>query len=144
MDETYTGRKLHRMAGGRLCGVEVTVRAEPSSRPTEVTVSAEADAALRRAFGADHEPHRYTVRWAVLAQIGMANGAGEMPHVGAACFRAEVVRVAVLGMPDRETALALLAAAGMNAIRDYLIAFEEDAGANPTCRPGGASGSSPG
>jgi hypothetical protein len=76
-------------------------------------------------FGADFEHHRHNVRAAVAVQIDTANVAGEMPHVGATSFRAEVLRVQVSGDAGREVSGFLLSVAGMDAIGDYLDEWED-------------------
>jgi hypothetical protein len=49
-----------------------------------------------------------------------------MPHAGAASFRAEVVEVQVSGNAGRETSAFLLSVAAMDAIADYLLAWEDE------------------
>jgi hypothetical protein len=90
-----------------------------------VILSEEALEALRSTFGLDFEYQRHNVWAAVAAQIDTANVAGEMPHVGATSFHAEVVRVRASGNVAREVSGALLSMAGMHAIGEYLEAWEE-------------------
>lgn len=125
MEATYTGRKaIRRDSQDHLA--EVTVRASPGEAPSRVTFSAEALEDLRSAFGADFEHHRHNVWAAVAAQIDTANVAGEMPHVGDTSFHAEVLRVRVSGNAGREVCGFLLSVAGMDAIGEYLCAWEDD------------------
>jgi hypothetical protein len=81
---------------------------------------------LRSAFGEDFEYHRHNVNAAVAVQIDTANVAAEMPHVGATSFHAEVLRVRVSGNAGREVCGFLLSVAGMDAIGEYLCAWEDD------------------
>ena len=123
MHSTYTGRQDIRQDGQEYFA-EVTVRAWPSQSPTAVTLSAEALGALRSAFGPDFEYQRHSIWSAVMVQITTANVKGMMPHVGATCFHAEVVGVRVSGNAGREVSNFLVGAAGMNAILEYLVAWE--------------------
>jgi hypothetical protein len=102
---------------------EVTVRAQPG--PSEVVLSPAVLGHLREVFGGDYEHARHCVWAAVAAQIGTANVAGEMPHVGATSFHAEVVEVKVSGNAGREIGGVLLTMAGMVAIGDYLEDWED-------------------
>src|SRR5262245_3783916 len=101
MESTYTGRKTIRR-DGRVHFAEITVRASSGPAPSQVTLSPAALEDLKAAFGEDFEYHRHNVWAAVATQIGVANVAGEMPHVGAASFHAEVVCVRVSGNAGRE------------------------------------------
>jgi hypothetical protein len=121
----FTGRKEHRHEG-RIHFAEVTVRAEPCLGASRVELSTEVLSTLREAFGADFEHQRHCVSSAVSAQIATANVAGEMPRVGATSFRADVVAVRVSGNAGREVSGFLLSIAGMNAIADYLEAWENE------------------
>lgn len=123
MDETYTARRELRQ-NGEDHFAEITVRAIPGQAPSQVTLSTVAIQDLRSAFGEDFEYHRHNVWAAVAAQINTANVAGEMPHVGATSFHAEVVRVQVSGNAGRQVSGALLSMAGMDAIGNYLEAWE--------------------
>lgn len=125
MEATYTGRKAIRR-DGRDHFAEVTVQASPGEAPSQVTLSAEALEDLRSAFAADFEYHRHNVWAAVAVQIEIANVAGEMPHVGATSFHAEVLSVRVSGNAGREVCGFLLSVAGMDAIGEYLCAWEDD------------------
>jgi hypothetical protein len=84
---------------------------------------------LRQTFGADAlEFEKRSLESCVLAQIGMANVAGEMPIVGSASFRAEVMQIRVSGSPGPGRELSFcLGAAAMDAIAAYLRAYEEEA-----------------
>jgi hypothetical protein len=63
--------------------------------------------------------------WAAAAvQIDTANVAGEIPHVGATSFHAEVIGVRVSGNAGREISGFLLSRASMDAIGDYLEDWE--------------------
>jgi hypothetical protein len=124
MKATYTARKTI-LRDGQGHFAEVTVRASPGPTPSLVTLSAESLEALRSTFGPDFEYQRHNVWAAVAAQIDTANVAGEMPHVGATSFRAEVVRIQVSGNAGREMSGALLSMAGMHAIGEYLEAWED-------------------
>ncbi|WP_165251056.1 hypothetical protein [Paludisphaera soli] len=131
MESTYTSRKAIRR-DGREHFAEVTVRASPCEPPSQVTLLASAHEDLRSAFGEDFEYHRHNVYAAVKVQIEIANVAGEMPHVGASSFRAEVLCVRVSGDEGRELCGFLLTVAGMDAIAEYLYAWEheQEAGAD--------------
>lgn len=123
MESTYTGRKEIRRDGLDHF-VEITVRSSPGPAPSQVTLSPEALEDLRSAFGEDFEYHRHNVWAAVAAQIDTANVAGQMPHVGAMSFHAEVVHVRVSGNAGREVSGFLISVAGMDAIGKYLVAWE--------------------
>ncbi len=124
MESTYTGLSLRRRVGkGHFA--EITVRASPGEAPSQVTLSPRALEDLRSAFGEDFEYHRHNVWAAVPAQIETANIAGEMPHVGATSFHVEVVRVRISGNAGRHMSGALLSMAGMDAIGEYLAAWEQ-------------------
>jgi hypothetical protein len=123
MNPTYTGRsEVEKDGKGHFA--EITVRARPSDLPTEVTISEEVLAALKSLFGPDFEYQRHNVQAAVTAQIRTANVKGMMPHVGAASFHAEVIGLRVSGNEGRELYGFLLSVAGMNAILEYLLAWE--------------------
>jgi hypothetical protein len=124
MESTYTGRKTIRRDGLEHFA-EVTVRASPGQAPSQVTLSTGALEDLMSAFGPDFEYQRHNVWAAVAVQIDTANVAGEMPHVGATSFQAEVVRVRVSGNADRKVSGFLLSVAGMDAIGEYLCAWED-------------------
>jgi hypothetical protein len=130
----FTGRKEHRR-GGLVHFAEVTVRAEPCLGESEVVLSEEVLDTLREVFGTDFEHQRHCVSSAVLAQLATINAYGEYPHVGATPFRAEVVGVRVAGNAGREVSGFLLSVAGMDAIADYLTAWEHE----QEPRTGGAS-----
>ena len=121
----FTGRNEYRHAG-RVHFAEVTVRAAPRLGESQVELSAEALNTLREAFGADFEHQRHCVWSAVSAQIATANVAGKMPLAGATSFRAEVVGVRFSPDAGRDVSGFLLSAAGMNAIADYLEAWENE------------------
>jgi hypothetical protein len=123
MESTYTGREDIRQ-DDQDHFAEVTVRTRPSHAPTEVILSSEVLEYLKSVFGADFEYQRHNVWAAVLGQIQTANVKGMMPRVGATSFHVEVVRVRVSGSKGRELYNFLLTAAGMNAILDYLQAWE--------------------
>jgi hypothetical protein len=123
MQPTYTGRKSI-WRDGQDHFAEVTVRAWPSEAPTEVALSTEVLEVLRSVFGEDFEAQRHNVRAAVAAQIDTSDVAGQMPHVGATSFHADVVRVRVSGNAGREVSGFLLSVAGMDAIGEYLVAWE--------------------
>jgi hypothetical protein len=80
--------------------------------------------ALREVFGADFEHQRHNVWAAVQSQMSVANVKGALPHVGATNFRAEVVGVRLSGNAGREVCGFLLSVAGMDAIGEYLCAWE--------------------
>jgi hypothetical protein len=121
--KTYTSRRAIRR-GGSEHFAEVTVRAQPGVGPSEVVLSPEVLTHLREVFGPDFEHARHCVWAAVAAQIDSANVAGEMPHVGATSFHAEVIGVRVSGNAGREISGFLLSVAGMDAIGDYLEDWE--------------------
>ncbi len=123
MDTTYTSRRAIRQ-GGREHFAEVTVRAQPGVGQSVIVLSPAVLAHMREVFGPDFEHARHCVWAAVAAQIETANVAGEMPHVGATSFHAEVIGVQVSGNAGREISGALLSMAGMNAIGDYLEDWE--------------------
>jgi hypothetical protein len=129
VQETYTSRRAIRREGKEHFA-EITVRAQPGPSPSEVVLSPAVLAQLREAFGGDFEHARHCVYAAVAAQIGTANVAGEMPHVGSTFFHAEVVEVKVSGNAGREIGGVLLTMAGMGAIGAYLEDWE-DAQAGP-------------
>jgi hypothetical protein len=120
---TYTRRRTIRHAGEEHFA-EITVRAEPIFGPREVVLSPAVLDYLRSVFGAGFEHARHCVRAAVLAQLGTADVAGEMPHVGQTPFQVEVVEVKVSGNAGRELSGALLSMAGMDAISAYLVDWE--------------------
>jgi hypothetical protein len=115
----------------------VIVRAEPCEGQTEVVLSTPVLAILRDVFGPDFEHQRHCVKAAVAFQLDVANVAGELPRVGAAGFRAEVVEVRLSGNAGREVSGFLLSVAGMDAIAAYLCARESS-------RAGAASDAAPG
>jgi hypothetical protein len=121
----FTGRKEHR-EGHRVHFAEVTVRAGPCPGGSHVLLSENVLIKLREVFGVDFEHQRHCVWSAVSAQIATINVAGEMPLAGAASFRAEVVDVRVSGNAGREISGFLLSMASMNAIADYLEAWENE------------------
>ncbi len=123
MQPTYTGRK-DICRDGQDHFAEVTVRASPGQSPSQVTLSTEALEVLRSVFGADFDVQRHNVQAAVAVQIKVANVAGQLPHVGAMSFHAEVVDVRVSGNAGREVSGFLLSVAGMDAIGKYLVAWE--------------------
>lgn len=123
MESTYTARKVIKRHGQDHFA-EITVRSSPGQAPSHVTFSAEALDFLRTTFGEDFEYHLHNVRAAVLAQINTANVSGEMPHVAATSFHAEVQRIRVSGNAGPHVSGALLSMAGMHAIGDYLEAWE--------------------
>jgi hypothetical protein len=58
----------------------------------------------------------------------MANVAGEMPNVGKTAIRAEIVQSRVSGSPGPGRELSFcLGVAAMDAIADYLSAYEDEA-----------------
>jgi hypothetical protein len=130
----FNGRKEHRR-GGLVHFAEVTVRAEPCLGKSEVVLSEEALDTLREVFGTDFEHQRHCVASAVSAQLATINVAGHYPHAGATSFRAEVVGVWVSGNAGREVSGFLLSVAGMDAIAEYLTAWEHE----QESRTGGAS-----
>ena len=123
----FTGRKEHRQ-GGRDHFAEVTVRAEPCLGESEVVLSEEVLDTLRELFGTDFEHHRHCVWAAVSVEISSIDVKGYYPHAGAASFRAEVVGVRVSGNAGRELSGFLLTGAGMDAISEYLTAWEQEQG----------------
>jgi hypothetical protein len=130
MERTYTGRRVVERDGNEHFA-EITVRATPGQAPSQVTLSTEALEDVRSAFGEDFDYHRHNVWAAVAAQIDSANVAGEMPHVGATSFHAEVVRVQASGNAGRQVSGALLSMAGMDAIGGYLETWERSQEAEP-------------
>ena len=102
----------------------MSVRAEPRLGESHVEFSAEALNTVREAFGADFEHQRHCVQSAVSAVS--PNVAGEMPLAGATSFRAEVVAIRVSPDAGRELSGFLLSVAAMNAIAEYLEAWEND------------------
>jgi hypothetical protein len=123
VETTYTSRRtIHR--GGSEHFAEVAVRAQPCVGPSEVDLSPEVLDRLREVFGPEFEHARHCVWAAVAAQIDTANVAGEMPHVGATSFHAEVIGVRVSGNAGREISGFLLSMASMDAIGDYLEDWE--------------------
>jgi hypothetical protein len=135
MESTYTGRKAI-WRDGQEHSAEVTVRASPGPAPSRVTLSAAALEDLRLAFGADFDYQRCNVHAAVGVQINIANVAGQMPHVGATSFHAEVLRVRASGNAGREVCGFLLTVAGMDAIGEYLCAWEDDQDSKADGGPG--------
>jgi hypothetical protein len=122
---SFTGRKEHR--GGDLVHfAEVTVQAEPCLVESEVVLSEEVLDTLREAFGPDFEHQRHCVWSAVSAQLSTIDVAGIYPLAAATSFRAQVVGVRVSGNAGREVSSFLLSVAGMNAIADYLTAWEHE------------------
>jgi hypothetical protein len=81
---------------------------------------------LRAVFGPGFEHQRHCVWSAVSVQLATINVAGHHPHAGATSFRAEVVGVRVSGNAGRELSGFLLSIAGMDAIGDYLTAWEQE------------------
>jgi hypothetical protein len=124
MRETYTARRTI-WHDGQEHFAEVTVRASPCAPPSQVTLSMGVLEYLRSVFGADYEYQRHNVRAAVAVQTATANVAGEMPHVGAASFHAEVVRVQVSGDAGQQVSGFLLTVASMDAIGEYLDDWED-------------------
>jgi hypothetical protein len=120
----YTGYSSIRR-DGKDHFAEIVVQASPSQAPSLVTLSAKALDDLMAVFGEDFDYHRHNVWAAIAAQIGTANVAGHMPHVGAMSFHAEVLSVRVSGNVGREVSGALLTMAGMDAIGKYLVAVEQ-------------------
>jgi hypothetical protein len=131
----FTGRKQHRH-GGQVHFAEVTIRAEPCLGESEVVLSKGVLDTLREVFGDDFEHQRHCVWAAVSVQLSTVNVAGDYPHAGAASFRVEVVGVRISGNAGREVSGFLLSVAGMDAIGEYLTAWEDEQGP-PT--GGGAS-----
>jgi hypothetical protein len=124
MSPTHTGRRAHRF-GDVVHFDEVTLKAHPTSGESTVTVADPAVAALREVFGDDVDHHlRYGVTAGILAQIGMANVAGEMPEMGRTSLAVEVVAVRISGNAGRDNSCSLLAIASMDAVGNYLQAYE--------------------
>ena len=121
--QTYVGRKEHER-DERWHLAEVAVRAEPCAGETQVLLAPDVLETLREVFGADFEHQRHCIQAAVGAQIESNNVAEQMPHAGAASFRAEVVAIEVSGYGDRELFGFLFSVAGMDAIADYLQGYE--------------------
>ena len=127
MEATYTGRVELKelLRGGSDDFAEVTVRAEPCVGPTEVVLSSAVLEYLRQLFGPDFEHYRHCVWAAVAVQIDVANVAGGLPHVGVTSFHAEVIGVRLSGNAGREAFGGLLTSAGMRAIGEYLVDWEQ-------------------
>jgi len=123
MKPIYTGYKSI-LRDGRLHFAEVAVRASPGPAPSRVTLSTDALESLRAVFGEDFEYQRHNVWAAVQVQIDTANVKGAVPRVGATSFHAEVVGVRLSGNAGREVSGFLLSVAGMDAIAEYLWAWE--------------------
>ena len=110
---------------------EVTVRAEPTEKETEVVLSPAALETLRSNFGVDFEYQRHNVLAAIKFQIAAANIEGHFPHVAASSFRAEVTRIRVSRNAGQEASGALLTSAGWNAIGAFLNDWEKSQQSNP-------------
>jgi hypothetical protein len=132
-----TGRKEHRY-GDLVHFAEVTVQAEPCPGKSEVVLSEEVLDTLREVFGPDFEHQRHCVWSAVSVQLSTINVGGDYPRAGATSFRSEVVGVRVSGNAGREVSGFLLSVAAMDAIADYLTAWEH----GPEPRTGGVSSAS--
>jgi hypothetical protein len=130
----FTGRKEHRLEG-LVDFAEVTVRAEPCLGESDVVLSEEVLETLRAVFGPDFEHQRHSVWSAVSVQLSTINVGGDYPLAGATSFRAEVVGVRVSRNAGREVSGFLLSVAGMDAIGNYLTAWERRQGS----QTGGAS-----
>jgi hypothetical protein len=83
---------------------------------------------LREVFGDDFEHQRHCVWAAVSVPLSTLKMAGDYPHAGAASFRVEVVRVRTSGNARRDVSGFLLTAAGMDAIGQYLTAWNDEHG----------------
>jgi hypothetical protein len=115
---------------------EITVRAAPSEKETEVLLSPAASKTLRHVFGEDFECQRHNVLAAVEFQIAAASIGGDYPHVGSSSFRVEVTRIRVSRNAGQEASGALLTSAAWGAIGAFLNEWEES-----QQNAGGASGS---
>lgn len=124
----FTGRKDFRR-DGQDHFAEVMVRAVPCPGESRVVLSPEVLDSLQQTFGADFEHQRHCVWAAVMVQIDTINVKGCFPHAGATSFEAEVVGVRVSGDAGRELSGFLLTLAGMSAISEFLIAWEDEQGA---------------
>jgi hypothetical protein len=132
MNQSYTARKSIQR-NGETHFAEVTARASPTEGKNTVALSADVLSYLKGTFGADFEHQRHNVWAAVATQIRTIDVKGGYARAGATSFNAEVVgvRVSPGAVRDRELAGFLLSVAGMDAIGEYLSAWEETQSKRP-------------
>jgi hypothetical protein len=123
--QTWTGHCTRRIEG-KIFEATVVVRAWPTDGEASTILALEVAEALDRAFGPEADHYRQGVCASIKVQIAWANVAEEMPAVGRSRFGVEVVQVQPPRNATRPVSEFLLMFASMNAIAEYLRAFEEE------------------
>jgi hypothetical protein len=123
--QTWTGRCTRRVES-EIFGAAVVVRAWPTDGEASTMLAPEADETLRKAFGPEADHYRSGVCASIELQIRCIGGYEGLPAVRRSRFGVEIVQVQPPRDATRPVSEFLLMIASMNAIAEYLQAFEEE------------------